>query len=328
MKKIILLFLIVTLTLSVGCGNKTSQNAGENKERLKVYVSNYPLYDFTNNIAKDSVDVINIRQNSGVHGWEPSAKDIANLKEGDLFIYGGEDADGWAEELIDNNIIKGKIVDVSSGIDLLEIDHDHEDNLDHDHEEDHKDNHDHDHGEDHDHDHGEHDPHIWLSLRNAQIITSNISKGLSEIDSNNKTLYENNLKDYINKLESLDIEYTHKLSSTLNDSIIVSHEAYGYLSRDYNFKQVGIEGILAEGEPSVSQIENIIKVSKDLNVKTIFYEDTISPKVAKLIAEEVGAKLELLSPLETLSAEQESNGEDYISIMKSNLEGIYKALNE
>ena len=69
-------------------------------------------------------------------------------------------------------------------------------------------------------------------------------------------------------------------------------------------------------------------MSKDLNVKTIFYEDTISPKVAKLIAEEVGAKLELLSPLETLSAEQESNGEDYISIMKSNLEGIYKALNE
>ncbi|NLD18326.1 MAG: zinc ABC transporter solute-binding protein [Tissierellia bacterium] len=318
MKKIILLTLVIALILMVGCTNKNFQDSNINDEKIKVYVSNYPLYDFTINIASDLVEVINIRQNSGVHGWEPSAKDLTNLKEGDLFIYGGNEVESWAEDLIESEIITGKIVDVSDGIGLLVHTHEHNDDHEHDEHED----------DDHGHDHGDFDPHIWLSLKNAQIITANISKGLMEIDPNNKSSYEDNLKRYNEQLKNLDIEYSDKLSNTVNDSIIVSHEAYGYLGRDYNFKQVGIEGVLAEGEPSVSQIDNIIKISKDLNVKTIFYEDTISPKVANLIAEEVGAKLELLSPIETLSSEQEANNEDYLSIMRTNLEGIYKALNE
>ncbi len=326
MKKKRYLVLLLLMALFIGCSSNKGTGEKTKEDTMKVYVSNYPLYDFTKNIAGDKVEVINVRQNAGVHGWEPSARDIANLKEADLFIYGGEHLEGWAEQLINDGTITNNAVDISEGLVLLESTHHHDHDEEHDH--DHDEEHDHDHDDDHDHDHGQYDPHIWLSLRNAQVIVENISKALSELDQENKDFYQENYNKYANELKKLDEEYTEKLSNPKLEAIIVSHEAYGYLCRDYNFRQVGIEGVLAEGEPSVVQIDNIIKTSKELGVKTIFYEDTISPKVANLIASEVGANLELLSPIEILSPEQEDSGDDYLSIMKSNLEKIYKALNE
>lgn len=317
MKKKSILIIFLSLVFLVSCSNESGSKVSTGEEKLKVYISNYPLYDFTKSITGDLIEVINIRQNSGVHGWEPSAKDIADLNKGDMFIYSGSELESWADNLIDEGSIGVNIVDASEGLELLESDHDHDDHDEHEHEDDHD-----------DHDHGQYDPHIWLSLRNAETILENIERAVSELDSENQEKYKENLNSYLSQLKELDEEYTKKLSDNKRDAIIVSHEAYAYLCRDYNFKQVGIEGVLAEGEPSVAQIDNIIKVSRELDAKTIFYEETISPKVANLIAEEVGASLELLSPIETLSPEQEKNGENYLTIMKSNLEGIYKALNE
>ena len=111
-----------------------------------------------------------------------------------------------------------------------------------------------------------------------------------------------------------------------NKTIIVAHEAFGYLCEDYNIKEEAIEGLVPDSEPDPVRMRQIIKFAKKNNVKTIFFEELVSPKVAETIAKEINANTAVLNPLEGLSEEQIKNGEDYFSIMEQNLEAIYNSL--
>lgn len=308
-----LLTLLLALVFFVGCSNQGKTEVVKADTNIKIFVSNYPLYDFTKKIAGDKVEVVNVTKNQGFHGWEPTARDIADIKSGDLFIYNGPEIETWAADMINSGTIDIETLVASEGVDFLESAHSH---YNHDHEESHE----------HDHSHGDIDPHIWLSLKNSKKMLENITEKLIELDSENEQYYKENYEKYSEIFEDLDKKYEEELSNKVRDTIIVSHEAYGYLCRDYNFKQVGIEGIHAEGEPSVQQIDNIIKLSKELGTNVIFYEHTISPKVAEMIAEQIGAELILLNPIETLTEEEIENGEDYVSLMEWNLQGLRKGL--
>ena len=70
----------------------------------------------------------------------------------------------------------------------------------------------------------------------------------------------------------------------------------------------------------------IITFAQEHDVKVIFFEELASPKVAETIAREIGARTAVLNPLEGLTAEQISAGEDYFSIMRQNLEALVGAL--
>lgn len=311
-----LLTLFLALIFIVGCSNQENVEVTREEEKdIKIYVSNYPLYDFTKRIVGDKIEVINITKNQGFHGWEPTARDIADIKSGDLFIYNGPEIETWAADMIDSGTIDIETLVASDGVDFLKSTHNH----DHDHEE-------HDHDHEHEHNHGDVDPHIWLSLKNSKIMLNNIAEKIIKLDTENKDYYKDNLEKALEEFDDLDKKYEKELSNKIHDTIIVSHEAYGYLCRDYGFNQVGIEGIHAEGEPSVQQIDNIIKLSNELGTNVIFYENTISPKVSEMIAEQVGAELILLTPIEALTEDEIKNGENYLSLMEWNLQGLRKAL--
>lgn len=312
MKKIIIVLLLI-FTL-IGCSSENLENVNNLNEQLNIiYTSNYTLYDLTKKIVGEEIEVIDITSNSKFHGWEPTARDIANLQNGDLFIYSGNNIEVWAENLIRDNIVTGNILSASDGIDLLYSDHTHGKK---------------DEGYDNNHEFSQFDPHYWLSLRNGQIILENIKNKLIELNPENKDYFEKNYKKYSEDFSKLDEKYSLLFSNTKRDTIIVSHEAYGYLARDYDFNQVGIEGINAQGEPSIKQIDEIIKTSRNIDANVIFYEHTINPKVAEMIANELGIDLIKLNPLESLTDEEIENNDDYLSIMEKNLRGINTGLNE
>lgn len=323
----IVVSLIALSMFMVACGtNSEPAVQGESKSAestFKVYASNYPLYAIAKEVAGEDAEVINIMaNNTSSHNWEPGTQDVIALSEADVFLYTGMQMESWAEKLINNGTITGRIIDASEGLELLAVNHDHDDHDDHD------DVHD-DHDDDHDdHDHGAYDPHIWLSYRNAEIISKNILDVLKDANPEKSNFYEENQAAFSEIIKAADEKFTGEFAKTKNKKIVVSHEAYGYLCRDYDFQQIGIEGINADGEPSLAQIDNIIKLIRDNNIKTVFYENVINPKVANVIAAEAGADTEMLSPLESLSDEQESNNDDYLSIMEENLNKILGALNE
>ena len=111
-----------------------------------------------------------------------------------------------------------------------------------------------------------------------------------------------------------------------NKDIIVAHKAFGYLCKAYGLNQIAIEGLMPDSEPDPARMEEIIQLAKKKKINTIFFEELVSPKVANTIAKEIGAKTEVLNPLEGLSEEQVDAGEDYFSVMRTNLKQIKNAL--
>lgn len=349
-----ILFLLAGILLFSGCSKAAeTKDAGkdaENKEGLKVYASVYPMYDFAKKIAGDKLDVEMVMpQGTEPHGWEPDTKAIKNLENADLFIYNGAGLESWTDKVIDSLSNKElKVVEASEGVELIKSSHDHEDE-DHDHEgaeekhnhnheaeenHDHnheaaENNHNHNHEEDHEHEghqHGPMDPHVWISPKNAKIEMENIKNALVELDKENADYYESNYQKYAKMLDELDAKYSEKLSPLPNKTIVVSHEAYGYLCKDYNLTQIGIKGVNAETEPDAKKMAEIINYVKENKITTIFTEELIDPKVSKIIADETGCLVKVLSPIEGLSEEQIKNNEDYFSIMEENLENLVGAL--
>ncbi len=142
---------------------------------------------------------------------------------------------------------------------------------------------------------------VWLSPLNAKIQMKNICDALSEKDSEHKSEYAANLDKANADFDTLDSEFHKGLDSLPNKTIVVSHQAFGYLCEAYGLTQMPIEGVEADAEPNAQEMKEITEFVKEHNVKVIFTEELVSPKVAQAIAEATGARVEELNPLEGLT---------------------------
>jgi zinc transport system substrate-binding protein len=310
----LLLLFILTLALSACGQSKSSLVSG----KVNVVTSFYPLYDFTTKIGGSHVNVINLVP-AGVepHDWSPKSRDIQNLTNAELFVYLGAGFEGWVDHTLESMKKDAKVqaVKTSQGIELIPGGEDEE----HDHgKEDKKD--------DHDHDHGSNDPHVWLSPVNAKQMALNIKDGLVKVDAAHKADYEANYKQLADKLDALNNQYKTQLASTSKKEIVVTHQSFGYLAKDYGLQQKAIMGLSPDAEPTSKDMKNILQFIKDNGVKYIFFEELVSDKLAKTLAKDAGVETLVLSPIEGLTEEQLTKGEDYLSLMEKNLNNLIKAL--
>lgn len=294
-------------------------------DTIEVVASFYPMYDFAQKIGGDRVTVKNlVPAGTEPHDWEPSPQDIKDLQAADVFVYHGAGMEHWVEDALESMPEDGPTaVEASEGIELLpaaEEDHDHGEAADEHGHADEADEH------DHDHDHGQYDPHAWLSPKNAVKELENVKNALVKADPAGKDVYEANYEKWAAEFAALDAEYEAALSAVPNKSIVVSHQAFGYLCDAYGLTQVPIEGMEADAEPDAKTMAEIVEFVKANNVRTIFSEELVSPKVARAIADASGASCETLNPLEGLTDEELASGADYLSVMRENLDALEKAL--
>lgn len=308
--------------------------------KLNVAASFYPMYDFATKIAGGRAEVsCLVPAGTEPHDWEPATDDIVNLSKADLLVYNGAGMESWVEDALESLAKEAPAsVEASKGIELRKSDEEEEEedggaegSAEHDH--DHEEENDHDHseseaadGESHEHHHGSIDPHVWLAPLNAKVELGNIRDALVEVDPDGKETYDANYETYAAEFDKLDQEYKDGLKDLKNNKIVVSHEAFGYLCDAYGLEQEGIEGINADSEPDAKRMAEIADYVRENNIKVIFSEELVSPKVAEAIASETGAEVLLLNPLEGLSDEEMAAGEDYFSVMRTNLEYLKKAL--
>ncbi|QCT02439.1 ABC transporter, substrate-binding protein [Paenibacillus algicola] len=234
-------------------------------------------------------------------------------------------------------------------------DHDHsgeaaaEEGHDHDHsgEAAAEEEHDHDHSgeaaaeEGHDHDHsGEAaaeekqpavdakyvDPHTWVSPKSAQIMAENIYKSLAEADPDHADGYKERYEVLKEQLAALDQKFEQELAAFENRQIVVSHQAFGYLTRDYSLEQHAIMGLSPDAEPRAQDIVKLANTVRENNIRYIFFEELVSDQLAKTLAAETGVETLVLNPVEGLTKEQEASGENYFSLMENNLQNLKKAL--
>lgn len=301
----------LSLSLLTGCGTQPADTAAGDG-RLRVLTSFYPMYDFACKIGGDCIDVTNmVPSGTEPHDWEPSTNDLKNLEKADVFIYNGADMEPWADDLLVSRSDTLHVVEASENVELRTTDGEHE--------------HAHEH-EGADHHHGDFDPHVWLDPENAKIEMEAIRDALCAADPENSTVFQSNYEKYAAELDALDAEFREKLAPLPNRTIVVAHEAFGYLCDAYGLTQVGIEGLSPDSEPDPGRMAEVIDFVRDHSISTIFFEELVSPKVAEAIASETGAQAKMLSPLEGLSDEQAAAGADYFSVMHDNLAALMEAL--
>ncbi|WP_168121546.1 metal ABC transporter substrate-binding protein [Paenibacillus sp. HB172176] len=309
------MFLSVGLVvLLAGCGNNENNANSNDGDKLNVVTTFYPMYEFSRQVGGEYANVTAlIPAGAEPHDWEPSAQDMVKVKEADIFVYNGI-VEGWVDDALSSAANdKRVVVEASNGISLMEgLPEEEEGEEEHAHEEE-----------------GPIlDPHVWLDPVLAQKEVASIEAAFEQADPANKDAYKKNADAYIAKLQELDETYKAGLKDVKRKEFVTQHAAFGYLAKQYGLTQVPIAGLSPEQEPAPDDLANIIAFAKENQVKTIFFETLVEPKIAQVVADEIGAKTDVLNPLEGLTDEEQKNNLDYIGIMKNNLEALKKALNE
>ena len=307
--------IVTASVLLAGCG---STDAGASGSGRQAVASFYPLAWVTERVAGDGWTVDNLTQ----PGQEPHDLDLtiaqtASLESADLVVLeeGFQPAVDAAAENTD-----APILDAAAVVDLIpstEGDHDHEGESEEEHadEEVHSE-------EEEGHDDGDLDPHFWLDPLLVADFADSVADELAEVDPDGAQTYADNAAALRDELESLDEEYASGLASCERTTTVVSHQAFAYLTR-YGLEFEAIAGLSPDAEPTAADLAHLQEVIEADGVTTVFSERLVSPKMAETLADDLGVATAVLDPLEGLS--DETAGEDYLSIMRSNLSALQQA---
>ncbi len=269
---------------------------------LKVTTSFYPLAYAVSQVGGNRVSVTNLLTSGGeAHDFEPSLREYVALGKSDLFLYNGAHLEPWVEKWEKGSFERPRYV--VNMFDLLEM-----------------------RGTSLIKQNNEIDPHFWLSptifIREVEIIRDT----LVDIDPVNKAEYQANADGLLKKLSELDQRFRSGLAVCEKNDVIVSHEAFEYLAREYNFRAISIAGISPDEEPSPKALSTIVDLARTKGLKYVFFETAASPKLSEVIAREIGGQTLVLNPLESLTEEEILSGQDYVSVIDKNLNNLRIAL--
>ena len=172
----------------------------------------------------------------------------------------------------------------------------------------------------------EFDPHIWLDPILVKQQVNNIRDALIEADPNNKERYEQNAMAYNEKLNTLDMKIKSSLTSCSKDTFVPFHNAFTYLGERYDLKVMALGGLAPDSEATAAEIAEFVDFVKDNEIKIIFAEELVDPRLAEVIADEAGAEVLLFSPIEALLPEEVGTDVTYIDKMEQNLNSLKVAL--
>ncbi|EAJ6151845.1 cation ABC transporter substrate-binding protein [Campylobacter lari] len=242
-----------------------------------VSVSIPPQAFFVEKIAKDSVEInILISPNSNEHNVEFKPMMIKNLEKSKIYFLADLELEKILENKFKNTLKNVKIVNINDGISLLENDE--------------TDEHDHD-----EHEHGKNDPHTWLDPVLVKIQAQNIYKALSQTFPQNKDFYAKNLENFLKELDDLNSVIKTNLQDIKHREFIVYHPSWNYLAKRYNLIQIPVE--IDGKEPKIQDLQKLIKIAKEKNIKVIFVQPGFSENSAKVLSKELNAKIVFIDHL-------------------------------
>ena len=310
---IVAIVIIIPLISIVVYDPDTNQEFTSNgNSKLQAISSFNPLYEFSQIVGGEKIDVT-LLVPIGVepHDWEPTIKDVQQIHKSDFVIINGVGFENWVDNLSENDY-DGIIVDTSKGISKIQSEEKHDEEK-HDEEKHDEEKHD-------EHDHLLGDPHIWLNPIYAKIQVQNIATAFSNSDPKNALFYHTNAEEYNKKLDVLDSKIRTDLTGCKRD-FIAFHNAFSYFADEYDLNQHTIVATTnSHGEITAKTLEIVILTAKELNIDVIFSEETVNTKTSQIIANEIGGKVLVLSPLEIASED------NYILKMTQNLENLKEAL--
>jgi zinc transport system substrate-binding protein len=172
----------------------------------------------------------------------------------------------------------------------------------------------------------EDDPHLWLDPTRYALHAERVRDGLVQADPVGASTYDANLSTLQYELSALGAEMEQGLAVCDRNTVVVSHAAYGHLTRRFGLNQIAITGVSPEVEPSTARVRAVIEQALIIGATHVLYEPLVTPRIAQTIAAEAELELLPLDPVERLTEEQVSANVDYFSVMRDNLVSLRTAL--
>lgn len=323
MKKILALLLALWIPAAVlsGCAPQ-DDSAASNK--LNIVTTIFPAYDWVREILGAETDRAEITMllDSGVdlHSYQPTVDDIVKISDCDLFLYVGGESDGWVDDALKNAPNKERkvirLLDVlgdsakaeETVAGMQEEEHDHEEEA-------------------------EYDEHIWLSLKNAQVLVAAISEALQETDPARKDTYAANAAAYVEKLSALDGEYRAAVDSGKHKTLLFGDRfPFRYLADDYGLDYyAAFPGCSAETEASFETVSFLAGKMDALGLPCVLTIEGTQHKIAETIVQNTAQKNQqilTMDSMQAVTANDAASGVSYLSIMEKNLSVLKKALGQ
>lgn len=182
------------------------------------------------------------------------------------------------------------------------------------------------------HEEKEYDEHVWLSLKNAQVLTGAIADALAQVDPENKATYEANAATYTEELANLDKEYQTMVDGAKRDTVLFGDRfPFRYLVDDYGLSYyAAFAGCSAESEASFETISFLAKKVDELNLPCVLTIEGKEHKIAETIVDntlEKNQKILTMDSMQATTSDDVKNGTTYLSVMDKNLDVLTEALN-
>ena len=344
------MFVLATALMFVACSAESNEKAPAQK-KVSIVATIYPQYDWLKNVLGDRLDAVNlkllIKNGTDLHSYKPSAQDIAAIASADMVVFVGGESDEWIEKALKATPKEGRVQvnllaalgdrvkaeEVVEGMqeetkdekpalslpkgretkEIAEENHEH-----HEHEA---------HAEE-----VENDEHVWLSLKNAELLVMNLADALSKVDTAHATEYHMNAGLYIAKISALDAQYRAATDSAHFKTILFGDRfPFRYLVDDYGIKYfAAFVGCSAESEASFETVAFLAGKMDSLALPAIFTIDGSNGKIARAILDASKKSKETpvltLNSMQSVTDAQMQSGVDYLSVMQSNLEVLKKAI--
>ena len=333
-KRIISVIISSALALTAaGCANsgnssanttaKTADSSEAVGKKLSIVCTIFPEYDWVREILgsrADSADITYLLDNGvDLHSYQPTAEDIMKISTCDLFIYVGGESDEWVEDALaqaqhkDMKVInlmevlgdKAKEEEIKEGMQEEEHEHEHE----------------HEDGE------PEYDEHVWLSLKNAEILCAEIESDIEALDPDNADTYRTNLESYTEKLISLDSDLKTLIDSAGETALIFGDRfPFRYFADDYGIDYyAAFVGCSAETEASFETVAFLAAKADEFNADTIYTIENSDGRIAQAVIDASSSKyktIAVLNSVQSVSQDDIKNGTTYLSLMQQNYETL------
>ena len=315
-KRSIGICLILILGMLSACSPAPLSEEGD---VLHIVTTVFPAYDWVRMLTQGTDADIRLLTENGVdiHSYQPTAKDIIDISTCDLLVYVGGTSDAWVEDA-QKEAVNADMKDISL-IRLLGAHAKEEETVE---------------GmepEEEDEETAEYDEHVWLSLKNAEVICTALSESLCAIDPPHREVYQKNLAAYRNELSRLDAAYQSAVDHASVDTLLFGDRfPFRYLTDDYHLHYyAAFAGCSAETEASFETVVFLAKKADELRLPAILTLETSDGTIAETIRENTVRKdqaILTLNSMQSITQKDLDMGVTYLSVMQDNLTVFETAL--
>lgn len=316
-KNILLITILAILSTFTGCKVRKMDTSN----RVNIVCTIFPEYDWVRNILGDDDEATTltllVKNGVDLHSYQPSAADIITISTCDIFVYVGGESDAWIKEALKS--ATNKNMKVISLMEVLKEQIKEEEIIE---------------GmvsEEEGEADAEYDEHVWLSIKNAEIICKHFTEELCKAAPDSAERYKTRLSDYLKKLEAMDLSFRSVTETSQNKTLIFCDRfPFRYLLDDYGLNYyAAFPGCSAETEASFETIAFLANKLIEINSNAVIVLEKSDKKIAKTVignAKRPSCDTFVMDSMQSVTLRQAFEGTSYINLMQKNLETIQKAL--